>query len=365
MSIRNGLPTNLYQSAGYYKYRHPLTRKCYGMGKDEKAAVLAAEKLNLILKPELDLVQRVLSDKADYFGHMLDRYVTEYLPTKKLKPKTLAVTQYNLNRLEADLSKTKLSTLSVRFLSDYLDKGFKNNAYIKMRGLLVDIYRFGISKGLADNNLPALTLAKTPDDKQRQPLTLDWYNAIYALAPQWLQIAMQFALVTLQRRSDICAVQYEHIRDGHLHVIQQKTEKFGHRAFLRIEIGESLQAIINRSRQSGIASPYIIHTRPERLYHSKDKQHWSQIRPEHLSKMFKLTRDKVPLIKLLPPRQRPTFHEIRALGGWLYLEAGFPELYVQTLMGHATPCMTAHYTDRHQEWTSCKAELLLNTKKHI
>jgi integrase len=64
-------------------------------------------------------------------------------------------------------------------------------------------------------------------------------------------------------------------------------------------------------------------------------------------------RDLVPEIAKLKPEQRPTFHEIRSLGGHLYLHAGFTEEYVQTLMAHSTAKMTAHYTDRHEpEWVT-------------
>ncbi|WP_233081662.1 tyrosine-type recombinase/integrase, partial [Rheinheimera soli] len=81
---------------------------------------------------------------------------------------------------------------------------------------------------------------------------------------------------------------------------------------------------------------------------------WTQVRPEILSKEFAAVRDLVPEIAKLKPEQRPTFHEIRALGGHLYLQAGFTADYVQTLMAHSTAKMTAHYTERHElRWTAC------------
>lgn len=62
----------------------------------------------------------------------------------------------------------------------------------------------------------------------------------------------------------------------------------------------------------------------------------------------------------MPAAQRPTFHEIRALGGALYLEQGFSKEYVNLLMGHTSQKMTDEYTDQHQNWTECDASLKLN-----
>lgn len=352
------LERNLYEQDGYYRYKHPQTGKYHGMGSDLKAANIAARKLNAMLMQGSDLVHRVIAEGATHFGQLLKRYRDDFLPTKKLKPRTLSETEYRLNRLEQDLAKMLVCDMSVKLVADYLDKGFKNNAYIKMRGLMIDIFRYGLTKGICEDNPAESTLAKAADEKVRRPLTQEWFKEIHKLAPEWLQIAMDFALVTLQRRGDLCSAKHEDVKDDYLELIQRKTEKHGHRAFLRIKVGESLQGILKRSRQSDIASPYIIHRRPERLYASKDKTHWSQVRPETLSKEFAYYRDQVPAIKALPPSQRPTIHEIRALGGHLYLQAGFSDEYVQTLMGHSTAKMTAHYTDRHEpEWTECQAEL--------
>ncbi len=61
----------------------------------------------------------------------------------------------------------------------------------------------------------------------------------------------------------------------------------------------------------------------------------------------------------MPAAQRPIFHEIRALGGALYLEQGFSKEYVNLLMRHTSQKMTDEYTDQHQNWTECEASLEL------
>ncbi|MCI8210640.1 hypothetical protein AUC61_13960 [Pseudomonas sp. S25] len=47
--------------------------------------------------------------------------------------------------------------------------------------------------------------------------------------------------------------------------------------------------------------------------------------------------------------ERPTFHEIRALGAWLYEQQKFPQEYIQALLGHADEKMTRHYQEGHDE----------------
>ena len=82
-----------------------------------------------------------------------------------------------------------------------------------------------------------------------------------------------------------------------------------------------------------------------RTDHRQGKEHWSQVKREMLSREFQKLRDRLKLYDHLKPEQRPTFHEIRALGGYLYEQAGSDP---QALMGHTTASMTRHYTDRHK-----------------
>lgn len=52
-----------------------------------------------------------------------------------------------------------------------------------------------------------------------------------------------------------------------------------------------------------------------------------------------------------------------AYGSWLYEQHGFPQDYIQALMGHATEEMTEHYQAGHEpkriEFERVKAELKL------
>lgn len=355
------LETNVYEQRGYYSYRHPITKKFHPLGKDLRQANISARKLNAILLQSTDYVAQVLGTDNLLLQDLLDRYKVERLPEKRYTARTMEEVNYRVNRVRKDIGSLTLDALSIKVIAEYLDQNFKSDAYTKHRGLLSDVFKFGISKGIIESNYALETLAKRPDDRQRLPLSFSQYQLIHAHAPAWLQVAMDLALITLQRRSDLCAMKFDQIKDGRLFLIQQKTEKHGIHARLSIKVGPGLQTVLDRSRASGIKSPFVIHVRPARVKETDSKQHWSQVLPQYLSKAFAKARDQVPEIKALPSNQRPSFHEIRALGGHLYLEQGYGDDYVQKLMGHTTAAMTSHYTDRHEEWTECSAELILKT----
>lgn len=83
--------------------------------------------------------------------------------------------------------------------------------------------------------------------------------------------------------------------------------------------------------------------------------------PDYLTKEFSKARDAAHAYDHVPAGERPTFHEIRALGAWLYEQQGFAQEYIQGLMGHADVKMTEHYQSGHGEealvYMTVKADL--------
>lgn len=215
-------------------------------------------------------------------------------------------------------------------------------------------------KGLypVDIGNPAeVTYAKTEYRKNRQRLTLEGFKAIHAISPFWMQIAMEISLVTLQGRSEVLNMKFSDYQDGLIKVVRQKTKKHEH-AHLEIDCPQ-LAELISRARQSGIASPYIVHRCPSRKIHSDERDHWTQILPNHFTAEFRRLRDETRLFDGIPRESRPTFHEIRSLGSWIYKQRGYDnESYIQPLMAHADERMTQGYQRGHsQDWVRVKAGL--------
>ena len=92
-----------------------------------------------------------------------------------------------------------------------------------------------------------------------------------------------------------------------------------------------------------------ISRRPRRRWkHPHGRGEDSAITPDYLTKEFRKARDAAGAYNdIKNPMARPTIHELRALGAWLYGQQGFAREYVQALMGHASEDMTAYYQAGH------------------
>jgi len=363
------LPDNLYPNKVggviYYRYKRPDTGTFHSLGTVKGQAIADARQLNAILMKPADRVGRVLGTAEQTMSHLIGRYRKEFLPEQALAPSTVKLIGYRLNRFEKDLGDKLVESIDVKGLAEYLDDNFKRDAYIKHRTTLIDLFRFAQMKGLHPSDLDnpaAVTYPKASYEKQRQRMTLEQFKAIHAIAPAWMQNAMELGLVTLQGRTEVINMQFSDFdeKTGVLRVVRQKVKKHEH-AYLEIE-SPWLKGIIARARKSDVASPYIVHRVPVRKNEAQDRQHWTQLTANHFSAEFRKWRDRTKLFDNVPKEQRPTFHEIRALGSWLYKKQGFDtESYVQPLMAHATEAMTEHYQKGHeQEWVRVKAELDLS-----
>jgi integrase len=241
--------------------------------------------------------------------------------------------------------------------------------------------------------------------KRRRQLTLEQFQAIHAKAEPWLQLAMELSLVTLQARNEVCNMRHDQFRDGHLFVIRDKVSGDSDMAFIKIPVTRQLEELRQRAlclgvvaseasralaprceqaaaladqgvpvaeiakrfdstpkaigqliwwqrRHRGprvnvpIASPYLIHRTPSKRIarQMKAKAHWTHVEPNYLSQAF--AEATVAAGIDLPAKVRPTFHEIRGLGGRLYRKQGMSHEAVQALMTHSTPKTTAIYLER-------------------
>lgn len=349
------LPPNLYFWSGVWVYRRPDTGQRHTLKgvKDRKVAIAAARELNAMLTPAVAMkaasaAEAVLSatPAGGSFATVMQRFVAEFLPGRKLSARTLADYTDRLERAREHFGAARLiAEIETVDVSAYLDARPANSGN-KDRAVLLTLWRFALSKGLATINAVAPTL-RARDTKQRTRLSIEAFRAIRAAAAPWFQIALDLALVTLQRRGDLVAIRYDDVRDGCLHVAQGKVEHHGTGRVAQ-RIGPQLAEIIARSRADAIASPFVLHRMPakRRREYLAGKEHWSQIEPEMLSREFQRLRDGLHLYDTLPMPERPTFHEIRSLGAALYRDAGADP---QDLLGHEDKEMTAHYLAGH--WT--------------
>lgn len=361
------LPQNLYvdtkKGTTYFKYRHPVDGSFHALGTSRSEAIAAARLLNSRLMAEPDRVRAVLGLSNKTLSHLIERYKAEQLPTKGYTPDTNQSWLYWMDRIKKDLGDRLVESFDVETIAAYLDSNFKKYSYINHRKVMKDLFRFAANKGLfpSDRMNPAeVTYAKPVTEKKRRRLNMDQFVALHKAAPSWLQIAMELSLLTLQGRYEVVTMKFEDYRNGQLDVVRKKIEKHEH-SHLSIQ-SQKLEKILTRARESGIASPFIVHRRPDRKISAENRTHWTQVLPDYLSKKFSALVDRLPEFQDIPADERPTFHEIRSLGSHLYKKSGYDnESYVQPLMAHADVKTTEGYQSGHEvNWISVSADLDLS-----
>lgn len=357
-SVKNrDLPANLYPNGKYWQYRNPITGKKTSINQPKAAAVKLANAANAKLFPLMvndgALLSLITGEAARTFSNLLDRFEAEWLPTRSYAARSLQEIKFKLTRYREDIGSRMVGQLDVLEVAEYLDQ-FSNNAYTKHRGLLVQIFAFAVAKGLAERNVAELTLVKLEEEKKRQRHTVEGVEKILAYegTPDWLRRAIRLGLLSLQRREDIVTWPKSavDIEKNTLKVSPGKTQNYDSPIHLEVVMGSALRAVILECVRSPVVCPYLIHYSPKaRKREQLDaKLHWNAVTPDYLTKAFAKARDDSKAYQDMKPGERPTFHELRALGAWLYEQQGFPQEYIQALMGHADVKMTEHYQAGHE-----------------
>ncbi|TFH81870.1 tyrosine-type recombinase/integrase [Pseudomonas kribbensis] len=351
------LPQNLYFDSrrSTYRYRRPTDGKWFQFGTDRIKAIDAAKQLNLEFMRGADLVGNVLSGASMLFTEFLDIYERDILPERELAKGTLELYSVHFRRFRKQFEGKAIDQITIRMIAEMLDALTPRTAN-QCRALLIDIFNHAASKGLCPDN-PAASTINRIEKKQRKRHTIEGLKAIREKSPTWLKNAIDLALITAQRRTDILNMRFDGVREGFLYVVQQKTAKASDAAWIRFKVTEELQAVISRCRDD-IVSPYLIHRRPDRKKQkqAETKDHWTKVEERYLTGAFKKARDEAGCYKGWKEEEMPGFHEVRALSLHLYQKAGKDG---QKIAGHASESMTKNYQKDHAEivWSDAVPDL--------
>jgi len=350
------LPPYLYRYPdGLYLFERPDGRR-FSLGNNKARAVRLAAQLNQELRgghEEEQMLRRVKGEDGNSLADAIARYMNEFLPERGLAQKTLSENIRMLRAVSKELGGIATDKLSIKQVAVFLD-ALPANTGNKFRAQLSQFYAWAIAKGLSGTN-PANATLKKREIVARQRLTLEHYQAIHAEAEPWFQNALDLGLQTLQRREDLCLMRFSDVRDGRLFMSQKKVSRHGI-GHLAILISTPLQDVLERCRDD-VLSPFLVHRYHDKRRESKDREHWTQVLPDMLSREFQAIRDRLGLFDSLTAEQRPSFHEIRALGAHLYQQQGADP---QALLGHTSEKTTRVYLDRHKiEYVEVDAGLFL------
>ncbi|QIJ48815.1 tyrosine-type recombinase/integrase [Raoultella ornithinolytica] len=348
---RRDLPPNLYvRNDGYYSYRDPRNGKEYGLGRDRRIAVTEAIQANIELFSDAGrtpLSARInLVDSVTFYS-WLERY-EKIISARGLKQKTLADYASKLRSIKERMQDTSIAEITTKqiaiILNDYAAEG--KHAMAKLiRSTLGDIFREAIAEGhITVNPVTATRAAKF--EVKRTRLTIEEYREIYQVAgtlSPWVKLAMDLAVLTGQRISDLCAMYWEDVREGYLYVEQNKTgAKLAIPVGLKIDVlSISLEDVLLKCRKLSSGKTIISSATGKGLS------------PATVSGNFRRARE---LSGINFSGEPPSFHELRSLSARLYdKQAG--ESFAQHLLGHKSGIMTAKYRDdRGREWDRIEIE---------
>lgn len=345
------LPPNVYTSVTkgvtYFYYEHPITHQCDELGKDKASAIRTGQAINAALaRSGVDFRTRTPVIKGMTMAELVADYKRTQLP--KYKQGVSRKNHKNLVERVADqIGRNPIAGIQVVDLAKAF-RDLPDTVYIKTRTALVKLFAHALAQGYMPHHLgnPADHMEKRSEPKvKRQRLSLDDYRRIrdHEQTPPYLKTTMELIMQTTMRECDAVRVKFAHERNGVLYTKIRKTGKIQ-----GLKLRPAAQAVIQRARQSGIASPYVVHTLPLRHRGKQDrsveKDHPTQLTTDQVSRKFSEIRDLLEIGKGKPGTP-PTLYEVRSLSAREYKAAGENKKNVQALLAHTDEEMTELYWD--------------------
>ncbi|MCC3720563.1 phage integrase Arm DNA-binding domain-containing protein [Rouxiella badensis] len=350
----------------YWQYRHPITGKFIGFGTDGDTAREAAIAANTMITEQqskqinflVDMTVKNTTNKDS--GIRVADWVNKYLEIQEervthgeIRKTTFKTRKSCALVLAKRLPNIRLSNLDTKTIAAILDE-YKAEGKTRMaqilRAIWGDLFKEAQHSGEVEPGFNPALATRIPKAKvSRARLSFIEWQAIYAAADNfqpYVKNSMLIALVTGQRRTDICNMKFSDVWDGHLHITQSKTgSRLALPLTLRLpELNMTLGDAIKQCRDRVVSKYIIHHTRTHGSAMPGDP-----IGGNGLSRVFMEARNLAGL-KFAKGSTPPSFHEQRSLAERLYSAHGVD---TQTLLGHKTASMTEKYhDDRGAGWTT-------------
>lgn len=370
------LPDHLYFDKATGQYRFLLiTGKRKSLGADRVMAIAIAREYNARMRPEnVPSIESLVRESggingearpfAEHAQALLERAIRDERPSGDSK----AVWENDIIRVKEYFADIYACDIELEHVNGYIKTYHSDssaNVQNRKVSFLKKLFSYAVDESLMLDNPAERKKTKRVDKKARRRLTLDDYLKIHQAAPLWLQTAMDLALQTTHARLEVSRIRYSIKQPsegvcgcvwfdapvdgiyGTLYIHRQKVQ-FKEASHVAIPIGSVIREIIERSRDN-VASPYVVHRLPSKRSNptSKEVNHPTQIAPDYVSRKFSEYRDLVGVSSHIVEKERPTFHEIRALSAFLFDKLGIDP---QGRMAHSDAKSTKVYTENHIDW---------------
>lgn len=243
-----GLPHRVTLKHGAYYYLRPIIKH----GKP------GTQWVNLG-KTEADMLRALADLKTEGTGVMasiIKRYREQILNKKAAN--TQAAQNKQLDRLTKAFGHLQPAKIRPKHIAQYHDAVGETAPYQANRelALITHVLKYAVRWGYIDDN-PAREIQRHPEHARTRYITDEEFMLVRDQAPTWVQILMDLAYVTGQRRIDLLSLKRGHLNDQGIAITQSKTGKR-----LIIEWSADLRSIISRAIAElpgeGIQSVYII-----------------------------------------------------------------------------------------------------------
>lgn len=373
------LPENLYENrnAGktYFRYRLP-NGKFRNLQPDRKEAIAAALILNERLAGEWAKVReektlKRLNNPLAQGNPTVDAVIEGWLLEPcSLAPTTRANRVKDLEWVSSKLGRKKIQDIRTYDIAQML-KPCTAHSRKRYQNVLRQLWSFAMENGFTDENPVSHTKPTKQPPRVRKRHTWEGFQAILDVAPEWGRHAMLLAVHTLQRRGDLVTLRWDKVNmlERTIYVKQSKTG-----VELNIKMSDELHQVLQffhdqeDPKHSGkkMDCPYVIHRRPRNRTKPLMKAVMAgelnlfQVTADTITKGFHEWRDQSGAYDHLPTKERPSFHDIRALGIFVLAKAGYPVEYIQALAGHANVEMTEYYKYGHETVPPLEVEAKLS-----
>jgi integrase len=202
-----------------------------------------------------ELEKRGTISPSDAWLTVSARYRREGLTGKA--PKTQREYEAALDRLDGAFGAAALGQIKPQHIREYLDKRTAKIAANREVATLSAVFNWARERGITNEPNPCAGVRKHREAGRDIYVTDGQYQALWDVACQELQDALDLARLTGQRPADVRKMTRDHLVDGHLLVSQGKTG-----AKVGIEVTGELAVVIDRmlTRPRAATGRYLVQT---------------------------------------------------------------------------------------------------------